>query len=295
MSNRNNTAANLTGLKNFSAIVARTLMEEAKHAPMPFAVLIDLVINEINDTTRRNSDMRTFEPLDSGDKNVQRRAYDAINILSAIGFIKKDQSRGYRWIGPIYDINLGYPCVYNPLNPQPIENPAEQELKSLKQAAEEASEELTRLNAIKAGLIILESKNKMKMRSSDSIPFPFGVIVSNAKNGSIQRDATGKSWKIRLASPNVNFIDDASVLMKLPESRTSELDELACLMTPDLRNTVPLDRPMTPKNMHTAAIVHSLDASSRASGSVATPVRIKRLTNTPSAQISDLMSEDTEW
>lgn len=96
----------LIGLRQYTGRVADTLQE---HTPMTHVALVDSMVSQINSQLAADA-----QRLNRDDANVQRRTYDALNILQALKFITKSSDKKYHWIGPLFSSADGLP-VNQPL------------------------------------------------------------------------------------------------------------------------------------------------------------------------------------
>lgn len=108
----------LLGLKHFTGRVSDTLQEIS---PATHAELINTIVDTVNAEIRAYHAEHGEDvvgplppPIARDDPNMLRRAYDALNILSALRFMARGDDKRYYWLGPLFRSTDGIPYDASP-------------------------------------------------------------------------------------------------------------------------------------------------------------------------------------
>ncbi|GJQ09461.1 hypothetical protein GpartN1_g1252.t1 [Galdieria partita] len=164
---------NCRGLKNIARLVGIKISEKGTTC---YREIADEIIQELSNTENRSL---------TDERSIRRRVYDAINILLAMKFIKKE-CRSIQWHGPRltwYDCNTAIiPSGISP--PAQIYFRQEQQIRS-------------------------SSDSSVLQRNDGLVKKPLVLVTVPVKNGQICVNSTGDFKKLKLrSSGNVKLFDE---------------------------------------------------------------------------------------
>ncbi|KAL3943418.1 MAG: hypothetical protein SGBAC_002500 [Bacillariaceae sp.] len=217
------------GLRHFSIIVYNKVKEKGTTTYNEVAdELVQKVLSERADEMKGKDD----------EKNIRRRVYDALNVLSALNIISKEK-KDITWIG--------------------LPTAKKQDLQQMKdeiamreRQLQEKKQVLKELLVQKVSFHNLVNRNIQSAMPRDHIPLPF-VVVNTHSSSVVQCDMSGDKTDVMLEfSMPFEINDDNTILKKMGMDKTT-YPEFQTMLPPDIveycRENQMLDHVMHPHHM----------------------------------------------
>ncbi|CAJ1954641.1 unnamed protein product [Cylindrotheca closterium] len=217
------------GLRHFSIIVYNKVKEKGTTTYNEVAdELVQKVLSERSDEMKGKDD----------EKNIRRRVYDALNVLSALDIITKEK-KDITWNG--------------------LPTAKKQDLQQMKDEIAQRERQLQEKKQVLKELLVqkvsfhnLVNRNSHSAMPRDHIPLPF-VVVNTHSSSVVQCDMSRDKTDVMLEfSMPFEINDDNTILKKMGMDKTNYRD-LQTMLPPDIleycRDNQMLDHVMHPQHM----------------------------------------------